>query len=66
MCHMWCVIVALGDSEGGSTCFPQLGGKIDCSLGLVVFIRSYIIIYQIVSYMRIKKWCYLLRSSNQI
>lgn len=54
MCHVWCAIVALRDFERGNTCFPQLGVKIDYSLGLVVFMCSYTIIYQSVSYIRNK------------
>ena len=37
VCHGWCAIVAFGDFKGGDACFPQLGVKIDCPPGSVVF-----------------------------
>ena len=50
VCHGWCAIVALGDFTGGDACFPQLGVKIDCPPGSVIFLRSYPMEHYIGSY----------------
>jgi len=50
ICQGWCAIVALGGFEGGDACFPQLGVKIDCTPGSVVFLRSYAVEHYIGSY----------------
>ena len=50
VCQGWCAIVALGDFLGGDACFPQLGVKIDCPPGSVVFMRSYAVEHYIGSY----------------
>ena len=34
ICHGWCAIVVFGDFEGGDSCFPELGVKIDCTPGM--------------------------------
>ena len=50
VCQGWCAIVVLGDFLGGDACFPQLGVKIDCPPGSVVFMRSYAVEHYIGSY----------------
>ena len=34
VCHGWCAIVVFRDFEGGDSCFPELGVKIDCTPGM--------------------------------
>jgi len=49
--HEWCTIVALVDFTGDDACFPQLGVKIDCPPGSIIFLRSYAVEHYIGSYM---------------
>ena len=50
VCQGWCAIVASGGFSGGDACFPQLGVKMDCPPGSVVFLRSYAVEHYIGSY----------------
>ena len=50
VCLGWCAIVALGGFGGGDACFPQLGVKMECPPGSVVFMRSYAVEHYIGCY----------------
>ena len=34
VCYGWCVIVPIGDFEGGEAYFPEVGVKIECLPGM--------------------------------
>ncbi|RPA88375.1 hypothetical protein L873DRAFT_1605201, partial [Choiromyces venosus 120613-1] len=50
VCHGWCAIVPLGDFEGGDACFPELGVRIACPPGSIIFMRSYAVEHYIGSF----------------
>ncbi|KAG0122688.1 hypothetical protein HOY82DRAFT_619817 [Tuber indicum] len=50
VCRGFCALTPFGVFEGGNACFPQLGIRLECGTGSVVFIRSYPLVHYIGAY----------------